>query len=97
MPTEFKWKESLQERLGFYTAITLSIVIDALFLLAQRAIVRGFNWCLDKISGSGHSAEATWNILKKVFDWSTLLIVCIFIIVDLYRVGRKLLKHGKDD
>jgi hypothetical protein len=100
---DFKWWESIKERLSFYGGITTCIVIDTGFLLIQRLIILGFKLCDDMFRAKGHAevpaqhaGMSSQHLLETIFDWGTFCIVVFYIVYDIFKISKKLawrMKH----
>ena len=74
------WRREFQDVLSERILILVSIVVDALFLLIWRLVLRLF----DHFSGmlnDHHSAE--WEASRTIFAVSTMVLILLYIFWDL--------------
>ena len=92
---ELKWRDAIKDRVEFYRSIILAIGMDALFLLAWRAIVIVYRWGANKLQTGEESVLSTQHILGNVLDWGAFIIVVLYALYDAIQIGRKLSRRLK--
>ena len=91
-----EWGRILLERLKFFGAVFLCLLIDCLFLIAWLAL----HWVLSK--GQAWFApvgaeKLTSVILRVVLEIPTFILIIIFIVADMKRITLRVFKGAARD
>jgi hypothetical protein len=89
-----EWIEILNERLSFYTALTISLLIDAGFLIGRALLSE---WYDRAVAWLDPSTLEHWMLtgFKVLFEVSTYYVVLVFVAVDAKKIIRRISKKQK--
>ena len=82
--------EDVGERSRFLWALLLTMILDAVFIVAWLCIAAACHWIFDVASAAAPSAAEALGFFEQILFWVTLLIVSWYIAIDAWKICKRI-------